>query len=93
MARLGLTPWRMDTDSYLAALTAAEDDGVDLPIDTDAAPPTPWDPDLQTTFTRHRLIVTRSACCPACSTADRKHGGAVAVHGCTARRAARRSRP
>ena len=57
MAALGLAPWRMDTADYLAALAAAETDGVELPADPAAAPPTPWDPALQATFDHHRLVV------------------------------------
>ncbi|HET6954771.1 MAG TPA: DUF2399 domain-containing protein [Acidimicrobiales bacterium] len=57
MAHLGLTPWRMDTAHYLAALAAAEADGVELPTDPEPAPPTPWDPSLGSTFDRHRLAV------------------------------------
>jgi len=57
MAALGLAPWRMGTADYHAALAAAGADGVELPVDPAAAPPTPWDPALQATFDQHRLVV------------------------------------
>lgn len=57
MARLGLTPWRMDAADYLAAIAGAEAEGVDLPVDPEAAPSTPWDPALRSTFDQHRLVV------------------------------------
>jgi uncharacterized protein (TIGR02679 family) len=57
LMRLGLTPWRMDTADYRAALTAADADGAVLPIDTYAPGPTPWDPTLQHVFDQERRIV------------------------------------
>lgn len=57
MHGLGLTPWRMGVDDYLAALDAADADGVDLPLDDAEAPPTPWHPPLRQVFDSHRRIV------------------------------------
>jgi uncharacterized protein (TIGR02679 family) len=57
MHRLGLVPWRMDSDSYRQALAVADDDGARLPTDPHRSPPTPWDPDLQTAFDEDRRIV------------------------------------
>jgi uncharacterized protein (TIGR02679 family) len=57
MHAVGLTPWRMDADDYLAALDAADTDGVDLPVDHTPAPPTPWHPALRDAFDRERRIV------------------------------------
>jgi uncharacterized protein (TIGR02679 family) len=57
MHAVGLTPWRMDADDYLAALDAADTDGVDLPVDHTPAPPTPWHPALRDVFDRERRIV------------------------------------
>lgn len=47
MHQLGLQPWRMDTDDYKAAVTAALADGVELPAETRPIGATPWDPGLQ----------------------------------------------
>ena len=57
MARLGLRPWRMGVTDYLEALAAAKEAGVTLPVDERRAPPTPWDPGLQSTFDEHRRVV------------------------------------
>lgn len=65
MQAMGCTPWRMGSADYLAALAAADAEGVDLPAGTDAAPPTPWDPVLQQTFDRHRRIVHEERLLPA----------------------------
>jgi uncharacterized protein (TIGR02679 family) len=56
-AAAGATPWRMDRADYLAALDAADRDGVALPRDPAAAPDTPWDPALAAEFDRHRAVV------------------------------------
>ncbi len=53
----GLTPWMMSSTAYLAALTDAEIAGVALPIDGNAAGPTPWDAELHDVFNDHRRIV------------------------------------
>lgn len=57
MAELGLTPWRMTSADYLAALASADDQGVTLPVEPTPCGPTPWDPDLRTVFDDHRRIV------------------------------------
>ena len=57
MARLGLRPWRMGVTDYLDALAAAKEAGVTLPVDERRAPPTPWDPGLQSAFDEHRRVV------------------------------------
>lgn len=57
MAALGLVPWRMTAADYDAGLEAARAGGVTLPSDPAPAPPTPWDPALQATFARRRLVV------------------------------------
>jgi hypothetical protein len=57
MHAVGLTPWRMDADDYLAALDAADTDGVELPVDDAPAPPIPWHPALRDVFDRERRIV------------------------------------
>jgi uncharacterized protein (TIGR02679 family) len=54
---LGLLPWRMGGDDYLAAVVAARSAGVELPVDDSPAPATPWDPALRGAFERHRAIV------------------------------------
>ena len=50
LAALGAIPWRMTVHHYRAALVEAEHEGVSLPLDPTAAPPTPWDPPLQQAF-------------------------------------------
>lgn len=57
MVTAGVSPWRMGAADYLSALTAADADGVTLPVDTSPPPPTPWDPALQEAFDRDRRIV------------------------------------
>ena len=57
MHRLGLAPWRMDSESYLAAVAEAESNGASLPSDRRRSPPTPWSKKLQDVFDMHRLIV------------------------------------
>lgn len=57
MHRLGLTPWRMDSESYVRAVDEAEALGANLPEDAHRCPPTPWDPRLQEVFDGRRLIV------------------------------------
>ena len=57
MHAVGLVPWRMDADDYLAALDAADSEGVDLPVNDTPAPPTPWHPVLRAVFDRERRIV------------------------------------
>lgn len=57
LAALGATPWRMGAADYSTAVAAAERDGVALPVDAAAAPPTPWDPALQAAFDERHLVV------------------------------------
>jgi len=57
MHAIGCTPWRMTSGDYLAALDAADAEGVDLPTDEEPVPPTPWEPALQRVFDDHRRIV------------------------------------
>ena len=57
MHRLGLVPWRMDSEAYLDALAEAESNGATLPTDTRRSPPTPWSSDMQHVFDKHRLVV------------------------------------
>ena len=57
MQEAGCTPWRMSATDYTAAVALAESLGVDLERDADGCGPTPWDPELRTTFDRVRLIV------------------------------------
>jgi uncharacterized protein (TIGR02679 family) len=54
---LGCAPFRMAATHYLAALSSAAADGVDLPHDRSPVPATPWDPGLAAAFTVHRLVV------------------------------------
>lgn len=65
MAALGLTPWRMDAADYRAALADADDADVELPVDAAPPGPTPWDPSLQATFDRRRLIVHEERLLPS----------------------------
>jgi uncharacterized protein (TIGR02679 family) len=65
MAALGLAPWRMDAADYLAAVAVADDAGVELPVDAAPPGPTPWDPSLQATFDRRRLIVHEERLLPS----------------------------
>ncbi len=57
LAALGAIPWRMTVHHYRAALVEAEHEGVSLPLDPTAAPPTPWDPPLQQVFDAARRVV------------------------------------
>lgn len=57
LMRLGLRPWRMGAADYLAALAAADAEGTELPIETDACGSTPWDVSLRGIFDRERRIV------------------------------------
>lgn len=57
VASWGAVPWRMTAHDYRSALAAADEDGVELPTEPTTPGPTPWDPDLQSTFDRHRLVV------------------------------------
>jgi hypothetical protein len=57
MHRLGLTPWKMDSECYLRAVRDADEAGATLPVDPYRSPPTPWDPTLQETFDAERRIV------------------------------------
>lgn len=57
LAALGLEPWQMDAAHYVAAVAAAERDGVRLPDETRPIGPTPWDPSLREAVERHRRIV------------------------------------
>ena len=57
MLALGLMPWRMHSADYLTALDDADRDEVELPVDDQKSPATPWDPSLAATFDRHRRIV------------------------------------
>lgn len=54
MHQNGLEPFRMGAADYLAAMESAE---APLPKANRPARPTPWDPDLQAAFNRHRRIV------------------------------------
>lgn len=54
---LGCVPFRMTAGAYLAALGAATEDGVELPLDAGQVPPTPWDAELARAFEGHRLVV------------------------------------
>jgi uncharacterized protein (TIGR02679 family) len=54
---VGLHPWRMTVMDYLAAIDDAERAGVELPTDASPVGPTPWEPQLATTFATHRLVV------------------------------------
>lgn len=65
MARLGLVPWRMDTARYLDAVAEAEAAQVELPVDEQPSPPTPWDPELCAAFDRTRLVVHEERLLPA----------------------------
>ncbi len=57
MHDVGVRPWRMGTDDYLAALADADAHGVELPLDDRSPGVTPWDPDLRGVFDRERRIV------------------------------------
>lgn len=70
MHRSGLVPWRMDRDAYLEAVASARTEGTPLPYDAHRAPPTPWDPRLQTAFDEHRLVVHEERLLPALLTLD-----------------------
>ena len=72
MARLGLQPWRMGAADYLEALAAAKEAGVTLPVDERRAPPTPWDPELQSTFDEHRRIVHEERLLPGLMATPRR---------------------
>jgi uncharacterized protein (TIGR02679 family) len=72
MHRRGLTPWSMDAGSYLDALQTAAADGVELPREPNPAPPTPWDPTLQTVFDEHRRIVHEERLLPELVFADER---------------------
>jgi uncharacterized protein (TIGR02679 family) len=54
---LGCMPFRMTARDYLAALAAADHDGVALPRDPAPLPPPPWDPELAAAFATHRRVV------------------------------------
>jgi uncharacterized protein (TIGR02679 family) len=64
MMRLGLTPWRMGTADYRAALAAADAEGAVLPRDLGAPGATPWDPALQEEFGEERRIVHQERLLP-----------------------------
>lgn len=64
MMRLGLTPWRMSSADYHAALAVADAEGAVLPQDLYAPGPTPWDPTLQEDFARKRRIVHQERLLP-----------------------------
>lgn len=53
----GLTPWMMSSTHYLTAVVGADNAGVALPVDTNTAGETPWDPDLSRVFNERRQIV------------------------------------
>jgi uncharacterized protein (TIGR02679 family) len=53
----GCEPFRMSAPDYRDALAVASAQGVELPREPAAAPPTPWDPDLAVAFDEHRAIV------------------------------------
>jgi uncharacterized protein (TIGR02679 family) len=64
LAKLGLTPWRMNAADYRAALAAADATGAVLPQDLHAPGATPWDPTLQQVFDRERRIVHQERLLP-----------------------------
>jgi uncharacterized protein (TIGR02679 family) len=64
MMAIGALPWRMDTANYLDALERADSYGVELPIDVAEAGPTPWEPELRSTFNRERRIVHEESLLP-----------------------------
>ena len=53
----GCRPWMMDASDYEAAVETATQSGVRLEREAKACGATPWDPELQEAFTRHRQIV------------------------------------
>jgi uncharacterized protein (TIGR02679 family) len=53
----GCEPFRMSAPDYGDALAVASAQGVELPREPAAAPPTPWDLDLAVAFDEHRAIV------------------------------------
>ncbi len=55
--RLGVGTWRMSGDDYAAAVRAAEEQGVELPISDADVPETPWDPTVQREFSARRRVV------------------------------------
>ncbi len=57
LMRRGAIPWRMRATDYLDAVASASVDGVELPVDSADAPPTPWDPALQHVFDDRRRVV------------------------------------
>lgn len=57
MVERGCVPWTMGATDYLRALGHATDIDIELPSDPGVCGPTPWDPDLETVFAAHRLIV------------------------------------
>jgi uncharacterized protein (TIGR02679 family) len=57
MAAGGLEPWRMSAADYLEAVEAADEAGVELPLDAQPAPATPWDSQLEAVFDERRAIV------------------------------------
>lgn len=57
LARLGVVPWRMSAQDYLAALAEADAEGAALPLEPHPPGPTPWDPALAEAFERERRIV------------------------------------
>lgn len=64
LAKLGLTPWRMNAADYRAALASADATGAVLPQDLHAPGATPWDPTLQQVFDRERRIIHQERLLP-----------------------------
>lgn len=64
LAKLGLTPWRMNAADYRAALAAADATGAVLPQDLYAPGATPWDPTLQQVFDQERRIIHQERLLP-----------------------------
>jgi uncharacterized protein (TIGR02679 family) len=57
LAAMGLKPWRMTSTDYVAAVAAADAQGVELPLDATLPPPTPWDATLHDAFASARRVV------------------------------------
>ncbi len=53
----GCIPFQMSTPDYLAATSAAQQQGIRLAVDDQSCGATPWDPTLQTTYNKLRLKI------------------------------------